>query len=455
MTMTFSSRSTPSISESSCGTIVVSTSDGDARPAGAEQRLHLVEEHDDGVAVVGLLAGPLEDQPDVPLGLADVLVEQLGALDVEEVGLPRLAALLLGDLAGQRGRDRLGDQRLAAAGRAVEQHALRRLELVLVVEVGVQVGQLDGVADRPRSGRSAHRCPRSRCRGPPRGRGRRPRPWGSARRRSRSATRACSASPTRIGSPSRESATPADPLLVGVGHDEHPVVVEDLLDDDDLADALEAVGGDDVHRLVEHDLAAGHELARLDRRAHGDLHLAAAGEDVDGRVVVGLDDDAVGRRRLGEPVDLGLERDDLLARLPAGCAPAARSGSTASRARAAAAAGRVSSSRSCAGRACPRRRAARRPRRASDSRSAPSSAVSRVPGWLGRRRLVGCVMTSTVPHRSRSAVTSTLTRGHQCRRFRVTDRRTRGPASPTGRARRWPRASSRSLEAVGLRAPST
>ena len=120
---------------------------GDPRAAGAEQRVHLVEEHDDRGALAGLLPGPLEDQPDVPLGLADVLVEQLGALDVEEVALALLAGLGR-HLLGQRVRDRLGDQRLAAAGRAVEQHALGRLELVLHEQVGVQVGQLDGVADR-------------------------------------------------------------------------------------------------------------------------------------------------------------------------------------------------------------------------------------------------------------------------------------------------------------------
>jgi hypothetical protein len=42
---------------------------------------------------------------------------------------------------------------------------------------------------------------------------------------------------------------------------------------------------------------------------------STAGEDVDGRVVVGLEDDAVGGGWLREPVDLGLEGDDLLAGL--------------------------------------------------------------------------------------------------------------------------------------------
>ena len=54
-----------------------------------------------------------------------------------------------------------------------------------------------------------------------------------------------------------------DPLLVGVPDDQRAVAaVEDLLEHDDLADALEAARGDDVHRLVEHDLLAVLELAR-------------------------------------------------------------------------------------------------------------------------------------------------------------------------------------------------
>ena len=56
----------------------------DAAAAGAEQRLHLVEEDDDGPTLLALLARPLEDEADLALGLTDVLVEQLGALDVEE-----------------------------------------------------------------------------------------------------------------------------------------------------------------------------------------------------------------------------------------------------------------------------------------------------------------------------------------------------------------------------------
>ena len=87
MTMTLRSVSTPSISASSCGTIVDSMSSEMPEPRGAEQGLHLVEEHDDRPALLALLARPLEHEADLALGLADVLVEQLGALDVEEVAL--------------------------------------------------------------------------------------------------------------------------------------------------------------------------------------------------------------------------------------------------------------------------------------------------------------------------------------------------------------------------------
>ena len=113
----------------------------------------------------------------------------------------------------------------------------------------------------------------------------------------------------------------ADPLLVGATDDERShAVVEQLLDGDDLAGLLGSPGEDDVEALVEHDLTAPVELVEVDVGVRGDLHLAAAGEDVDGAVVVLPDDDAVGRRRLGQLVDLVAQRGDVLARLPQGVA---------------------------------------------------------------------------------------------------------------------------------------
>src|SRR3546814_7721476 len=55
--------------------------------------------------------------------------------------------LLRGDLLGQRVGHGLGDQGLAASGGPVEQYPLGRLELVLLEQLGVEVGQLDSVAD--------------------------------------------------------------------------------------------------------------------------------------------------------------------------------------------------------------------------------------------------------------------------------------------------------------------
>src|SRR5437773_829622 len=119
---------------------------GDAGAAGAEEGVHFVEEDDDGDVLVGLFLGLLEDFADLALGFADVLVEELGALDVEEVALDFLAALF-GDLLGEVVGDGLGDHGFAAAGGAVEEDALGRRELVLLIVVGVEVGELDGVFD--------------------------------------------------------------------------------------------------------------------------------------------------------------------------------------------------------------------------------------------------------------------------------------------------------------------
>ena len=235
-----------------------------------------------------------------------------------------------------------------------------------------------------------------------------------------------SASPARIVSSVEGGRDPADPLLVGLGHDEHPAVVEDLLAEHDLAGRLVAVRGDDVHRLVEHDLAAGHELALLEGGAHGDVHLAAAREDVGGAVVEGLDDDAVGGRRLGQPVDLGLQGDDLLAGVAQRAHEALVLGGHRRRAGSAAPARSRSSVRSCAGEPCPRARSAAISA-SSDSRSA--SRRSRVPGWSALGSSV--LMLDDNPRGVRSAGRYRSPNGEPC-----------APASPTGRARRSPRGSS-------------
>ena len=187
MTMTFSRPSTPSISLSSCGTIVALDVGGHPRPAGAEDRVHLVEEHDDRRALAGLLPGPLEHQPDVPLGLADVLVEQLGALDVEEVGLrpgwcprrpspprPSWPASWPPPWRSASSRSRAGRTAGCPSAAAARTRGTGR-------RAGTAARRRRGSA---RSAATGHRCRCSRCRGPLRGRAPRPRSSGSARRRS-------------------------------------------------------------------------------------------------------------------------------------------------------------------------------------------------------------------------------------------------------------------------------
>src|SRR4051794_11814935 len=286
---------------------------GHTRTAGAEDRVHLVEEDDDRRAFTRLLPSALEDQTDVSLGLADVLVEQLRALDVEEVGAP-LALARLGDLLGERVGDRLGDQRLAAARRAIEQDALRRLQLVLEEQVLVQERQLDRVADLLDLVAQATDVEVAdvrnlfedelldlALRNPLVG----PAGAGVDEHRVAGAQRLVE---KRVGQHDH-------PLLVGVSDDESAVAAfENLLEQDDVALALELPHLHDVERLVEHDLLATVQRLELDGRRDGHAQLAPTGEDVDRAVVVREQEVAVAGGRLRESVDLLLERDDLLPR---------------------------------------------------------------------------------------------------------------------------------------------
>jgi hypothetical protein len=253
----------------------------------------------------------------VSLGLADVLVEQLGALDVQEERAALLAGAL-GDLLGQRVRDGLGDQRLAAAGRSVEQHALRRLQLVLEEQLRVQVGQLDRVADRLDLAAQAT-----------------DRLVGDVRdlledqlldlglRDPLVDVAGAAVEQQRVagaqGHVAQRLGEADDALLVGVGDHQHPVAVgQELLEHDDLADLLELEGGDHVEGLVEHDLLAALERVEIDRRTDVHAQLAAAGEHVDGVVLVAGQEGAEAGRRLSQPVDLLLEGHDLVAGLAQG-----------------------------------------------------------------------------------------------------------------------------------------
>jgi hypothetical protein len=216
----------------------------------------------------------------------------------------------------QRVRDRLGDQRLAAAGRPVEQDPLGRLEHVLLEQVGVQVRQLDRVPDLlDLPGQTAdvgvgdvrdflqdqlfHLSlgdPFVHVPGPGLQQQRIASPHGLVQE--------------RLGQPDHA-------LLVGLGDDQGTFAVgEHLLEHDDLAHLLEALGDDDVERFVQDHFLAWAQLAELDVRRHVHAHLAPAGEHVRRVVVARAQEDSEPGRRLGQPVHFFLQRHDLVARLP-------------------------------------------------------------------------------------------------------------------------------------------
>ena len=132
----------------------------DAGASGAEQGVHLVEENDDRHAFVRLLLGPLEDQANLTLGLADPLVEELGSFDVQEIGADVGAAGPFRDLLGEAVGDCLGDEGLATARRPVEEDALRRVELVLTEQILVHVREARRCRGSARSDRPDLRHPR-------------------------------------------------------------------------------------------------------------------------------------------------------------------------------------------------------------------------------------------------------------------------------------------------------
>src|SRR5260370_26221834 len=82
-----------------------------------------------------------------------------------------------------------------------------------------------------------------------------------------------------------------------------------------MAHGIERLREYHVEALVEPDLLAGPERAHFPGRAPVHPHLAAAGEHVDRPVVARFEEDAEAGRRLRQPVDLFLQRDDLVARL--------------------------------------------------------------------------------------------------------------------------------------------
>ncbi len=111
----------------------------------------------------------------------------------------------------------------------------------------------------------------------------------------------------------------AHPFLVGPADHEHPtLVLEDLLEDHDLAGDLEASGQDHVQRLVQGDFLASFEAGGVNLGMDRDPHLATGGEDVHRAVVVGAEERPVGRRGHRELLDLLAQRRDVLAGLAEG-----------------------------------------------------------------------------------------------------------------------------------------
>ncbi len=107
-------------------------------------------------------------------------------------------------------------------------------------------------------------------------------------------------------------------MLVGATDDHRPAaVLEHFLDGGDFARGLGTAGHHDVKRFVEHDFLAALERAEK-FGLHRHAHLAAAGVNVDGVVVVQAEHGAVPGRRLRELVDFISQGGDVLACLAQG-----------------------------------------------------------------------------------------------------------------------------------------
>jgi hypothetical protein len=257
----------------------------------------------------------LEDQPDLALGLAHVLVEQLRTLDVEEVRTGVVVPGLLGDPLRQRVRDRLRDQRLATTRRPVQEDPLRGLQVVLVEEVGVEVRKLDRVLDhldlvveaadvvvRDVGDLFEDELLDLGARQPFEQHAR-------ARVHEDVVAGADLLTDQRIGEL-------AHAFLVGASDDERAAAVfEQVLEGDDLATRFAATREHDVERLVEDDLLALLDSFEVELGVHGDAHLAARGEDVDRVVVVGAEEGAIRVGGHGELVALFAQGRDVLTRL--------------------------------------------------------------------------------------------------------------------------------------------
>ena len=120
---------------------------GTTRTAHTEQRLHLVKEHDDRVASLRLFTGGNENIANLTLGLTDELIQQLGALNVQEVAAGIRTRVQRCGTGGQGVRHGLSNHGLTVTGRTVQQNTLGRRQVVALKNLGVQVRQLHRVAN--------------------------------------------------------------------------------------------------------------------------------------------------------------------------------------------------------------------------------------------------------------------------------------------------------------------
>src|SRR5215211_4403043 len=112
---------------------------------------------------------------------------------------------------------------------------------------------------------------------------------------------------------------PDDAFLVAVSDHQCPIaVLEHFLEQHDLTDLVELQDLHHVHRLVDHHLLAGRQGFKIDIRAHTDAHLATCGKDVGGVLLARGEEDSEAGWWLRQPVNLVLQRDDLVPRLTEG-----------------------------------------------------------------------------------------------------------------------------------------
>ena len=245
-------------------------------------------------------------------GLADVLVEQLGTLDAEEEAAG-IGAGGAGHLLGQRVGHGLGDERLAAAGRPVQENALGRRQVVGGEQLAVQKRQLDRVHDRfdlavqapdVGVGDVGHLFEHQLL-------DLRPGQSLDEHARTRLHQHRVAGSQRRIGQVIGQL---GDPLLVGTADNEGTSARdEDLLDRHNLTGQVGRPHHHDVVGLVEHHFGTPAQLGDLHGGRHLDPHLATPGLHVDRAVVVGGEQRGVAGRGTGELVDLLAQRSDVIA----------------------------------------------------------------------------------------------------------------------------------------------